>query len=46
MEIKTNIALENNPANFSLFEVFYLQICKPTLNPQEECSELVDLLFQ
>ena len=29
----------------SIYQVFYIRKCKPTLNSQEECSEFADLLF-
>ena len=39
------IMSENDPDNLSLYEVFYIRKCKPTLNSWEECTEFADLLF-
>ena len=40
------ISQENNPSNLRLFEAFHITKYTPSLNPQEECCELSDLLFQ
>ena len=44
IEIKS-ITPENDPANLRLFEAFYIQKHKPTINSREECSEFAELLF-
>ena len=44
--IKVKVILQdNNAVNLWLFKAFYIRKHKPTLNSQQECSELTDLLF-
>ena len=44
IEVKI-IMSENDHANLSLYEAFYMRKDKPTLNSREECTEFADHAF-